>query len=189
MSNDATRIEVNKKLIAMLDDLLGTCNWESSLFLKTASKKFLALRMEAEQLLLASTTTAPKNVVIPVKAGHTKVFISIYLTEGINMEKWYATLKTLNEYSITRPVYRDEEHIKAMIRAKSDTQREGYVTLFIKDEDIINLPPSKIVTDRLGHELLALKIGAVKLENIIEFVHCQQHYRMSETGLVLKTEV
>lgn len=188
MSDEATRIEVNKKLIAMLDDLLDTCNWESSLFLKTASKKFLALRTEAEQLLLAATmpNIAPKNVVLQTKEGHTKVFLSVYQTEGANLQKWYVTLKSLDEYSISRPVYREEEHITAMIRAKSDPQREGYVVLFVKNDSIIHVPPGKIATDRLGHELITLKTGAVKQENILEFVHCQQHYQMNETGLVLK---
>lgn len=187
--SDNTTIEVNKKLIAMLDGLLGGCNWESSLFLKTASKKFLALRMEAEQLLLASTAPdVTQKAVMQVKEGHAKVFISMYQMEGNNLQKWYVTLKSLDEYSISRPVYREEEHIRAMVRAKPDAQREAYVAIFVKNENIINLPPGRIATDKLGNELLTLKTGAVKLDNIIEFVHGEQRYQINETGLVLKTE-
>lgn len=181
-------IEVNKKLIDLLDGLLSACDWESSLFLKNASKRFIALRAEAERLLQEATgaNAAQHTVKEITKAGHRKIFISVYQTEGNNLQKWFATMKSLAEYSISRPVYAEEAHVQALIRSKADPEREGYVVLFVKEDDIIQLPPSRVATDRLGNELLSLKVGAVKRENIIEFVHAQQHYEMDEMGLRLR---
>lgn len=188
--NDTT-VEINQKLISILDKLLSACDWESTLFLRTASKRFRALRDEAQQLLIETTGTAlqaQSKLTEFEKAGHIKVFVSIYQAEGSNLQKWHSTLKALTTYSIGRPVYREEEHIKTAIRAKTDAQREAYVSVFVKEDEIINLPTSHAATDKLGHELIGLKMGAVKAENIIEFVHCQKRYHFSDTSLIYKNE-
>lgn len=185
-------LEVNKKLIGLLDELLSACNWEATLFLKTASKRFKTLRDEAQRLLIETTGTGlstQSTLKELEKAGHIKAYVSIYQADGINLQKWYNTLKALATYSIGRPVYRDEAQIKAAIHAKTDAQREAYVSVFIKEEEIVNLPSSHAAIDKLGHALMTLKMGAVKTENIIEFVHCQKRYHFSDDGLIYKSDV
>lgn len=188
MGTDNKDIEINRKMIAMLDKLLAAGKWDESLFLRNISKKFRELRQEAEQLLIERTGfgTIATHVVPKEKPGHVKVFISLYQTEGNNLQKWHRTLRLLTDHSVSRPVYQNEEEVKAMIRAKADVLREGYVSLFVKEQDIMQLPPNKVATDKLGHELMTLKAHAVKPENILEFIHNQKRYHVEEQGLVLK---
>lgn len=180
-------IEVNRKLVAVLDTLLTSGNWEASLFLKATAKQIQQLREKAEQLLITATGSGAliRAKELTEKDGYRKVFISVYQAEGTNLQQWNHTLKSLMEYSISRPVYGNEETVKALIRSKTDKQKEGYVVVYIQEENIIRMP-GKEASDRLGNELLTLKTGAVKLENIIEFVHCNQSYELQEKGLVLK---
>lgn len=188
MNTQENNIEVNRKLVDVLDELLTAGNWEASLFLKAAGKQIRSLRDRAQQLLIEVTneTVAEQNNKVLEKADHIKVCVSLYQNDGNNLAKWYQAVKALTEHSVSRPVYRDEEHVKTMIRSKADAQPEGYVVAFIKESDVLRMPFGKTSLDRFGNELLCLRPNAIKLENIIEFVHCQQSYSLQENGLVLK---
>jgi intracellular multiplication protein IcmQ len=190
MSNNEMSIEVNRKLIEIFDELLVAGDWEASLFLRAMGKQVRDLREKALQLLVSATGSAAYSTsnVLEEKAGHIKVFISVYQTEGNNLQKWHKTLKSLSDHSISRPVYREETHVQEMIRSKTDKQREAYVKILIKEGDVL-ATNTKITTDRLGNELIVLKPHTVKLENIIEFVHCQNRYRYLDDQLVLKGEM
>lgn len=181
-------IEVNKKLITVLDELLANAKWDASLFLRATGKQVQELRDKAEQLLIEATGSAAhvKNAGANVKAGCCKVFISVYQADGNNLQQWHRTLKSINTYSIGRPVYSKEENVRAMIRSKIDKQREGYVTVLIKEQDITSV--GREITDRFGNELLTLKMGAVHPENILEFFHGDKIYNYSDEGLVLKRD-
>lgn len=189
MSIQERNIEINKKLIAVLDELLGVGDWQASLFLRTAGKQIQNLREQAQKLLaeVAGGIVAPRiGQETKAKDGYIRVYISLYQAEGNDNQKWYRTLKSLADYSLSRPVYLEEQQVRAMIRTKENTHKEAYVAVFIQEKDIIHLPGGRMATDRLGHELLTLKAGAVKTENIIEFVHDDKHYVLGEKGLVIK---
>lgn len=181
-------IEINKKLIAVLDELLGVGDWQASLFLRTAGKQIQTLREQAQKLLAEVTGSIAMaqgaHVSSVAKAGHIKVYISLYQAESNDLQKWFRTLKSLMEYSLSRPVYLEESQVRAMIRSKENAQREAYAIVFIQEKDIIHLPGGRMATDKLGHELLTLKAGAIKPENIIEFIHGTKHYVLGEKGLV-----
>lgn len=191
MNTQENSIEINRQLIDVLDELLVKGNWEASLFLRAAGKQIRELRDQAYQLLIDVTgeITTQKNNNVLEKADHIKVYISLYQNEGNNLTKWYQMIKALTEHSVSRPVYREEEQAKVIIRSKADVQPEGYVAAFIKENDILQMPFGKTAVDRFGNELLSLRPGAIKLENIIEFVHCQQSYLLQDGGLVLKHKI
>lgn len=181
-------IEVNRKLIAVLERLLKQGQWEASLFLKATSKQINELRQRAEQLLVETIgNAAALNKDDADKQGYKKVYISVYQAEGNNLQKWQQTLKALTEHSISRPIYDDEKQVQAILRNKIDPVREGYVSVYVKEGDIITA--GKASTDRIGNELLTLKVGAVKPENIIEFVHYQKSYYFKDEELVFKQEL
>ncbi|MGB6976825.1 MAG: Dot/Icm secretion system protein IcmQ, partial [Gammaproteobacteria bacterium] len=113
-------------------------------------------------------------------------YVSIFQMEGNNLHKWINTLKMLDHYSQSRPVYRTEEQVRAIIRTKSEQLREAYVVIEIKENDIIPLSAGRTAVDRLGNELLTLKRGAIQPENIIEFVHSEHRYDFVEGQLVLQ---
>ncbi|GAG15177.1 unnamed protein product, partial [marine sediment metagenome] len=121
-------------------------------------------------------------------AGYIKVYISLYQAQGSNLAIWQNMLKSLAQYSVTRPVYADEAHIRELVRSKPDPDKQAYAVVAIKEDDIMHL--TKPAVDQFGHELLTLKEGAVQLDNIIEFVHAnQKHYLFRNNILILKDTV
>lgn len=190
IKNDTKSIEINRQLIHLLDDLLQAGNWEESLLLRTVNKQIHQLREKAEKLLQEATSIEhDQHYQAQEKAGFVKVFISLYQTDGNNLEKWHLTLKALSEYSISRPVYFSEEHVNMLIRSKADIYREAYVVVLVKPVDIIHLAADKTAKDRFGNELVTLKVSAIKLENIVEFVHGRNRYEYESEGLVLKDQL
>jgi len=180
--------DANKKLIALLTQLLETGDWDASLFLQVSARQLKKLRSELEQLLEsvpeAQTITQQKSLGKPVEPGYREVYISLYQTDGKDLAKWQQTLTSLPELSMSRPVYGEEAHAKASIRAKKESSTEGYVTAHVKETDIIAAYAGKAETDRLGHALLTLKEVAVKLNNIVSFTHEGKCYNFIDGKLV-----
>lgn len=187
-----TAREIGQKLVDILDGLLKAGNWEASLFLKASAGRLRELREEASNLAQDETVnntqigTALFSKSAPT--GYIQVFISVFQLEGTDLQVWHRTIRALTEYNVTRPVYRDVKFVQEFIRSKADFDHHGYVIVNIKESDIYELAqPSK---DALGHELILLKEGSVKLENIIGFVHGnKKRYLVKENGLVFIDEM
>ncbi len=186
-------IEIRNKLLEAFDKAIAEGNWEVSLFFRNVEKRLRELRefvatelVESEDNKLASAIKKRSNF---NQENYLQVCISIYQAEGDNLERWKNAIKALAGHSISRPVYRLEDHAQAMIRGKADTKREAYVIVCVKNTDIIQPYAGKIMEDRFGHELLTLKEGCVKLEHIIEFVHENKRYSFDDGELVFKNEI
>lgn len=168
--------EAAVRLVNILDDLLKNKEWEATLLLRTAKKRLLNLREEAQQIVndlnVISTPKEPSQVIAPIKEGYIKVYIALYQTQGSNLKIWHDMLKSLAKYSITRPVYDNEEYVRELIRSKPDVQRHGYAVVAVKENGIIE--SGKVHLDQFNHKLLTLQERAVTLENIIEFVHANE---------------
>lgn len=181
--------KINQELITIIDDLLNSGDWEASLFLRTAQKKLQALLEKAKsidkQLHTNTSLSHEDEHKLRLNEGYVKIFISIYQSDPYNIIKWESTLKSIREYSINRPIYRNEEHIQEMIRSKQGSANEGYVVLYIQSNDIIPPYTGKIAKDRWGHELLTVKDNSLQPENIVEFVHQARRYTFSNGKLSL----
>lgn len=183
-------IEIAKKLKDIIDGVIATGDWGQSFFLKNSVGKLQELSNKAAQLFSSEkqNTDANDNAIVEKRTilpGYSQVFILLYQVNGADLDGWYRTVKTLIEYSVTRPVYKNEEHVKEFIRAKaSGVEHNGYAVVNIKDSDFYS--NEQVSIDSLGHQLFALKENAVKLENIVEFVHANtKRYVISNDKLVL----
>lgn len=193
MTEDSLKknIEINHKLIQVLEDVLAAGDWEATLFLRTAAKRLERLRAEGEELLALATgehSTVHDMDELEQKPGYIKVFVALYQAEGNNIKKWLNLVNTLSEHSVGRPIYNEEEAVRAMIRSKPDPTRQAYVEVAIKEESIIQLNGDMVPKDKSGHDLLTLKSGAIHFDNIVEFIHGDKRYGVSYEELVLKTE-
>ena len=90
---------------------------------------------------------------------------------------------------ISRPIYADEEDIKALIRTKENKINEAYVSMYISQSDILPLPADKIPVDKLGKPLITLKDKSLSLDNINRFVHESGSYQYSQGRLVKNSAV
>jgi Dot/Icm secretion system protein IcmQ len=182
-------LEDTKQIVDILDNLLKHDYWESSFYLKVAKKRLNDIREDARAYLhtLDKDIEQKQMQEIAIPPGCIKAFISVYQSEGNSLKQWLVTLKSLIKHSVTRPVYRREQDVREIIRNKPDPTRLGYAVIIVNEKDI--LPLAKAPTDKIGHELIMLKENAIKVENIIEFVHAnEKKYTIKNNVLIPKEE-
>jgi Dot/Icm secretion system protein IcmQ len=181
-------LEIGKKLKDILDNILTVGEWDSSLFLRNVAVKLRGLRDKIEKLCQTNegkVAGISQDSTVRRKAppGYIPVFILLYQVDSSNLPSWYSSIKNLSEYSVSRPAYKDESHIQEFIRTKTTgIEHNGYVIVNVKEQDFYQIEPQ---VDFLGHPLVSLKEGAVKLENIVEFIHANKsHYAIRDNELV-----
>lgn len=185
---------VGKRLLKVLDNLINGGEWGSSLFLSTIRKRIQNLRDETYKILQEETSSEIQldlqkdKFKQPVKEGYFRLYILLYQTEGGKLLNWQYALRTLLEYSVSRPTYNDVNYVKELIRTKPNVERYGYAVVDVAKGDLYT--QEQPVKDSLGHEMVVLKEGAIKRENIIGFVHAnKKQYGFIDGELIFQGEV
>lgn len=185
----------NKKLIAVLDNVIEKGHWEDTLFLQATGKKLREFRERlrneldiSEEETLKSQNPAHRYI----QKKHMGqegllVFILIYCAEGTNIKQWEQVISTLATHSMTRPIYKNEEDVQSIIRTKENKHNDAYVALSIKESDISPPFTNKTPIDRYGNDLIVLKEGSVHHNNIEFFVHSSGRY-IFQNGKLVKLE-
>jgi Dot/Icm secretion system protein IcmQ len=188
-NNETELPKIVSKLKKIFSDVLAVGDWESSIFLKNAAAKIRELQNRLEKIdqgkIVENQVAAAGKVDQQgeLAQGVIKVFVLLYQVDGTNIEWWYKTIKSLQEYNVTRPVYKDESYAEEFIRSKvSNVERNGYVAVYVNEKDLYKTGTA----DSLGHQLFTLRENAIVLENVIEFVHANKNrYKMGEGELIL----
>ena len=142
---------------------LSDGTWEETFLLKNMKKKLSELREEARQLQQQYREEAMAK---SIGAGNASmdtlqtVYVSVFQQDFADLRKWERNAKNIYRYSITRPVYKEEDHVKEMIRGRPDPNKEGYVAVMVKKEDIVKGFAGKATADKSGYELLNIKRAA-----------------------------
>lgn len=188
-TNDSLVTGLVQRLVKILDELLAKGDWESSLFLRTSRKRLQELREEAKSVSTSAGASEVKPFVLfktPPAVGSIQVFISVYQVAAKTVGDWQTALKALVGHSVTRPTYRNEEEVQKLIRSKTDISRHGYAIVNIAEGDIYRIDPAPV--DAFGSQLISLKEGAIKQENIVGFVHAnKERYSFQDGKLVLES--
>jgi len=167
-------------ILKALDGAIDKGPWEHNLFFKGIGKKLRDARDKFKEELGLDELTADlltQNHSKQIDNQTTEVYISLYQAEGSSISKWTTVVNSLAGYNLTRPVYRNETDIQAAIRSKEQQQNDAYVAVRVRNIDIMKPALDMQPTDKLGHELLILREGAVHLENISRFVHKTGQYQ------------
>jgi intracellular multiplication protein IcmQ len=179
-----------EEMIAAFDRVITAGDWESSLFLRNTVRPLKTMRAEAwrlrEQLLgnvIRETASAP--VLAP---GMIKVYIAIFQHKANNIHDWETQLRALPQYVLGRPIYRDEAAAQQALRAKLVQTSDAYVCVGIAETAIQSGEFHPTQTDKQGNALLQLMPGAVRSENILEFVYQDQRYYFIDGKLITTTE-
>lgn len=176
--------KANLEILKSLDEALEKGPWESSLFLKGIGKKLKDIRdkfkdeMGLEEAKIANLTQSSTEIPL------VEVYVSLYQSEGNNIRKWHSVVATLVGHSVSRPVYKKEQDIVNALKAKDYKVNDAYVVVKIKPEHILLPADDRPTVDREGRELLTLREGAIKLNNIVRFVHISGEYKLIENALV-----
>lgn len=181
--------KANLEILKALNEAIEKGPWEHNLFFRGIGKKLKDARDRFQRELgldelLKSQERSAEDVAV-ADLNFTEVYISLYQSEGANMQKWASVVGSLVGHSISRPVYKNEDDIQSAIRAKEYKLNDGYVAARVRNNLILKPYGDKQPLDRFGRELLILREDAVQLENILYFVHVSGRY-MFDKGTLTK---
>ena len=193
--NDKVPQEQINAILQALDEAIDQGPWEESNFLKAIGKNLRQIRENFVAKINAPTQAELKRSEhvahkLALHSAHQEVFVSLYSSDGGNMQTWERLVANLPRQMISRPIYESEEDAKALIRTKENKTNEAYVAIYVGQGDILPVSPDKVPTDRLGRPLLLLKDRSLRLENITYFVHKSLRYEYMHGRLtpILETE-
>jgi intracellular multiplication protein IcmQ len=176
-------------ILKALDEAIAEGPWEDSNFLRVIGKNLREIRASFYSEL--NTDGKEKARVashlanrVALRSGQQEIFIALYSSNGNNLQTWEKILMNLPRQMISRPIYADEEDVKALIRTKVNKNNEAYVSMYISQNDILSLPVDKTSMDKLGKPLLTLKDKSLSLDNIHYFVHRTGTYHFHQGKLV-----
>lgn len=185
----------NLEILKALNDAIEKGPWEENVFFQAIRKKLIDARekfkqevnlTDADIELEGETQIASR---IAKKKGLIEIFILLYNAHGTDIHKWQAILNALHAHVLSRPIYKNEQHAKAALRAASNKQNEAYVSVFVNEHDIVEATLERSHTDRFGNELLILREGAIFKENIHRFVHKTGSYEFENQKLVWQNPI
>ena len=188
MKDDLSEQQTDEILKA-LDEAIEHGPWDESNFLRVIGKNLRTIRdgfsnqMNAPRQEKSKIATHLANR-IALRSGQQEIFIALYSSDGANIQSWERILMNLPRQMISRPIYASEDDIKAIIRTKENKNNEAYVSMYISQADIIQLPADKIPVDKLDKPLLTLKDKSLTLDNINRFVHTSGEYLYSHGRLI-----
>lgn len=181
--------EQNEAVLKALNEAIEKGTWDKTNFLKAIGKNLTAIRDNYLALLGAKSQSqlkAESNLAnrIALRSGQQEVYISLYSSDGNNMQSWERIITNLPRQMISRPIYADEEDVKALLQTKDNKINEAYVGIYINQSDILSLSADKMAVDKLGNRLLSLKDKVLNVDNISRFMHISGVYQFVRGRLV-----
>lgn len=179
----------NEKLLNALNKAIDEGPWEKTNFLKVIGKNLISIRDNFLARLNAKTEEQLKTEsqvanTLALRGTQQEIYISLYSIDGTNIQNWERILTNLPRQTISRPIYAREDDLKEILKIKDNKNNEAYVSIFVDQQDILALPPDKILKDKLGTPLLSLKDKTLNLENLGRFVHVTGEYQYQKGHLV-----
>jgi intracellular multiplication protein IcmQ len=178
-------------ILQSIEDALEKGPWDESNFLRAIGKNIKDIRdnlaKEIEKTYSSSANASSKSSKKEQQIFHgeseKEVFISLYSADGLHIHTWERILINLPRQIVSRPIYDEEDDVRAFIKSKENKFNEAYVGIYIDVNDILKLSAEKIAIDKFGKPLMALKDRAINLENITRFVHVSGSYTYSKGHL------
>jgi len=188
MKDELSELQTNAILKA-LNDAIEQGPWDESNFLRAIGKNLREIRDGFSNQLNAKDINQSKMITqlaqrTALRSSLQEIFIALYSSDGTKLQSWERILINLPKQMISRPIYAEEADVKAILRTKENKNNEAYVSMYINQNDILQLPPDKIPMDKLGKPLLTLKDKSLTLDNIHQFVSVTGTYQYIHGRLV-----
>lgn len=177
------------EILKALDEAIDSGPWEESNFLRVIGKNLREIREKFANQVNASGHEKSKVAShlanrIALRSGQQEIFISLYSSDGTNLQSWERILINLPKQVLSRPIYESEDDVKALIKTKENKNNEAYVSMYISQSDILPIAPDKTPVDKLGKPLLTLKDKSLSTDNINRFVHITGTYQYVQGRLI-----
>lgn len=141
--------------------------------------------LEAELVVLKEATE-----VAAVKVGEDDVNVYVYIfnSQGLDVASWRKMVspEVYYEYSVSRPIYAEKEHIEKLIDSKPTRTQHGFITVSVKKDAL--LPVDEAAKDALGNQLIKVKEGALKIDRVVCFTHNSIDYTVGPKGEIAKKD-
>ncbi len=173
---DNDYMTLTQTIVNTIDDILSLGDWDSSAFLRTTIRPLRDRRDRALKVLDVMKAQQNEKPARELTEADCKVYISLYQTDGHNLDLWEQQLQSLPAYIQGRPIYRDELEVEKMIRSKPNPAVEAYAVIVVKKADLVTSMGFRRHIDKTGTALVNLHPGAVLVENVLELVHQQKRY-------------
>jgi len=176
---------LNKQLHEAVENTLKQGPWGEGLLLQTIGKKLESLLDDLEiddATGSAGSDSEKKQADIESHAEKEEVFISIYNIKGADLQSWLNVIKNIDEQVISRPIYSDQNYVKALVRSKANPKNEGYLAVRISPETIVH-SEDIVMHDRLGNPLIKVKQHKITPENFGYFYHVTGIYELRDNRL------
>ncbi len=189
MKNELTDQQI-AAILKVLDEAIEQGPWDASNFLKVIGKN---LREARDQFSNQSNVLEQVKSKIEMhlakqlasqKSNKREIFVSLYSAHGTDLQSWERIIINLPKQMISRPIYDNEEDVKALIKTKENKMNEAYVSMYVGQHDVLLLSEDKTPVDKLGKPLLTLKDKSLCLDNINHFVHQSGIYYYDQGRLV-----
>ena len=189
MTNDELTKQQVDALLKAFDDALEQGPWAASGFLQVIGRSLLEIRNGFANRMDASSqrnADAAASIAsrMALRSDQKKIYIVLYSFDGSNLKSWERIVTNLPRQIISRPIYSEEDDVVAIIKTKENKINEAYVSIYINESDILQMPSDKLPLDKLGKQLLTLKDRSLKLDNIDCFVHQSGRYQFSQGRLI-----
>lgn len=183
--------EQKEMVLKALNEAIENGPWDQSNFLKAIGKNLTEIRddflnklgAQSQAQLKAESHKASR---IALRSGLKEVYISLYSSDGTNIQSWEKIVANLPRQMISRPIYADEADVIAILKTKENKSNEAYMAIYINQTDILSLAADKSPVDKLGKVLLSLKDKSLNLDNASRFVHESGVYHL-EHGKLIKS--
>src|ERR1700722_13594354 len=143
MVDKNTDLQRNQAILQALDEAIEEGPWDVTVFFQAIRNKLIEIRdqfevetgLSEEDSSSASHATLFSNMA--KRHGMMEVFILLYNADGSSIPKWENILRSISSQIISRPVYRREADAKSALRVASNRMNEAYVSVFIKEDQIL----------------------------------------------------
>ena len=182
-----------KAILKALDDAIDSGPWGESNFLRVIGNNLREIRENFISQLgdkeLEKLTELHAATQIARQDGQQEIFITLYSSEGSNIQAWERILANLPHQMISRPIYANEEDAKYITKSKENKINEAYVAIYIKQSDILKVGQDKLLFDKFNKPLMNLKDKSLSLDNVTRFVHMSDVYYYIKGRLVKNTQI
>ncbi len=189
MTNDPLTKEQVDAVLQALNEAIEQGPWDESNFLRVIGRNLQDIRdgfinkielAEKPHQHVPSYLTQKKAL----RGGLQKIYVALYSSDGSNFSTWERIIANLPRQMISRPIYANEDDVKAMIKSKEHQINEAYAAIYIAPQDTLTLSADKIPIDKLGKKMLTLKDKTLHLDNLDYFVHQSSVYHYVQGRLV-----
>lgn len=175
-------------ILESLDNAIKDGPWEESNFLRAVGKSLQEIRQHYVEHIESNSRQIKDeekaNLTNLRRITQKEIFVSLYSSEGDNLQSWERIVANLPKQMVSRPIYGEESEVIQWMKSKPNRSNEAYVSFHVEENDILSLAIDKAQFDKFGKPLLVLKDRALRIENINRFVHTSGTYSLRKGRLI-----